>query len=194
MGNAQGRGRGMGNGQGRGRGMRNGMGPGQGMRNGMGPGQGMRNGRGLGPGAAAQPGTLAGTKILPEAYLKRIHTAWLSEIQAQNHYLAASKQVGGRIYQNLARAEGNHARALASILRSQGLRQDPVPAVEKEGQAVPVVLDSSKAQLRGIEIEKEVIKFYADLIKDCPDPGIRPILENIQAANHRHLRALGGSQ
>jgi rubrerythrin len=178
--------------------MRNGQGrgAGNGMRNGQGrgAGNGMRNGRGRGAGngAAVSSGGLAGTAKLPEAYLKRLHTAWLTEIEAQNHYLAAQAQVGGRIYTNLARAEGNHARALASILRSQGLRQDRPQPNKAQVPAAGTKLDAPRAQAHGIKIEKQVILVYANLIKDCPDPTIRPILKNIQAANQRHLRALGG--
>ena len=143
-------------------------------------------------GAAVSSGGLAGTAKLPEAYLKRLQTAWLAEIEAQNHYLAAQAQVGGRIYANLARAEGNHARAIASILRSQGLSQDLPQPNKAQVPAAGTKLDATRAQAHGIEIEKQVIQFYADLIKDCPDPTILPILKNIQAANQRHLRALGG--
>ena len=35
-----------------------------------------------------------------------------------------------------------------------------------------------------------MIKIYAGLIEDCPDPALLPMLENIQAANRRHLNAV----
>jgi rubrerythrin len=65
------------------------------------------------------------------------------------------------------------------------------PVEPKPAEVVaPKTLAEADGHCRGIE--QKVIEFYDKLIADCPDEGIRQVLQRIQTANHRHLQAVGG--
>jgi rubrerythrin len=123
-----------------------------------------------------------------KAYLALLQDALRGELYAQAYYQAAAEAFpGARRFQNLARAESRHAQAVGQAVQVLG----GTPVSEHGGKIVaPATL--ADAESEGQKIERQVIERFEVLIRDCPDPAIKPILENLQAANYRHLRAMGG--
>ena len=123
-----------------------------------------------------------------KAYVARLQDALRGELYAHAYYLAAAEAFPGtRRFQNLARAESRHAKAVGQAIQMLG--RAPVTAHGHELVSPATVAD---AESEGQKIERQVIARFEALIKDCPDAAIKTLLEPLQAANHRHLRAMGG--
>tara|TARA_R110002096_G_scaffold358_18_gene2165 strand:- start:326 stop:1423 length:1098 start_codon:yes stop_codon:yes gene_type:complete len=166
----------------------------KGKQAGKGKGPGKGNGLGKGKGAMAK-GSCQDTSIdvgrttatAPAAYLKRLQSILAEELFARDYYQAASKSLGGRRFGNLSRAEQRHADAIASAIRSLGGKP-----VLSHGRSIVPAKTMAESERVCRDIEKLVIKEYKGLIQDCPDPALLKVLNNIQSANLRHLRAVGG--
>jgi len=181
-GKGQCKGQGQGNGQGKGKGKGKGKGDGQGKGKGKGKGKGQGNGQGAQLNNAV---AVNATMTAPAAYIQRLQSALEDELYAHDVYTSASGAHNARRYQNLARAEQRHANAIAAAIRSLGGE----PVLEHK-QTIDAATTTVAADKTCEEIELHVIKIYAGLIEDCPDPALLPMLENIQAANRRHLNAV----
>ena len=197
----QGRGRGPGcgagavQGQGRGRGQGFGAGTVQGL--GRGRGAGWRTVgalRPVGPGGGPCVQPIAASDGPPSAevaaFVERLRDALGKEIFASNYYLAASDALGNAgppRFERLARAEQNHSEAIRRAILLLGGE-----VVEPEALPVAAPKTLNEAYEGGLDIERTVIDLYKGLIRDCPDERVLWILENIQAANQRHLGAFGG--
>ena len=194
-------------GQGQGRGQRAGRGCGRGQGKGKGKGKGPARGR-RDPGnrGQASPGQDQGRRVSNSTccggcagsavsaaptvsldYLRRLQATLEEELFARDFYAAAARATGMQRHRNLARAEEHHAQAIATAIESLGGQ-----AVREHGRELPDGSDPAQADRVSREIEQRVIEVYTGLIEDCPDPDLLPILRNIQAANHRHLQAVGG--
>jgi len=179
---------GKGKGQCKGKGQGNGQGKGKGKGKGDGQGKGKGKGKGQGKGQGAQLNNavaVTATVTAPAAYMRRLQSALEDELFAHDVYTSADGAHNARRYQNLARAEQRHANAIAAAIRSLGGE----PVLEHK-QTVDAATTMVAADKTCEEIELHVIKIYAGLIEDCPDPALLPMLENIQAANRRHLNAV----
>jgi rubrerythrin len=124
---------------------------------------------------------------VPAAYLDRLQAALDHELDARDFYRQAAGRTGFRRFSNFARAEQNHADRIRDAIRFLGGTPAPRPQAARPGPA-----GSSAAPQHGRELESAAISIYEDLIRDCPDPDLKPVLQNIQAANRRHLVASGG--
>jgi bacterioferritin (cytochrome b1) len=163
--------------KGRGHGRRGGGGNG-----GRGGGNGGGNGRGGGD--CLDPKDPAPEKA-SEAYLASLQSTLEKELYARDYYLAASKALKVRRYGNLARAEQNHADAIAAAITRLG----STPTVSHD-EEVKTPATSAEADAECTKIENTVIEVYTGLIKDCPDDAVLGVLENIQRSNRRHLAAV----
>ncbi len=134
--------------------------------------------------SAADP---APVRALQTDYVERLQQALAIEIESRLWYDAAAKAVGLRRYANLARAEQHHETAIRALITKLGAEpREPKPS------AIEPVTDRAQADAHCAAIERKVIELYRSLIADCPDDTMRPVLEHIQVANHRHLAVVGG--
>lgn len=157
-------------------------------------GCGQRTGRGrnraAGPGRGRRAGcrlqTTGAVRATP-AYVARLQEALQREYRALSHYEAATAAFPGvRRFANLARAERCHADAIRTLIEKLGAKPLADATTKTAAPRTAAEADAAAAA-----IEAEVIDFYAQLLEDCPDPNILPVLERIQAANRRHLAAVG---
>ena len=156
---------------------------GQQARRGRGRGGRRGGGGGGGGGGGAQP-----VKPATAKYLSRLQVALESELYARDYYAAAAKALPGvRRFSNLTQAEANHAAAITSAITKFGGKP-----VQQQKVAIVAPKSVEQADAHCTEIELYVIEMYKGLIKDCPDEGIKKKLKRIQAANFRHLQAVGG--
>lgn len=107
---------------------------------------------------------------------------------ARDFYEAANKRFGGRRFANLARAEQHHIDALSGILTAAGT--EPVTAAGRE-VALPTTLAATEQA--AARLEETMIATYDTLLARVDDASVRPTLEHIQQANHRHLEATSGA-
>ena len=148
-------------------------GKGKGQCKGKGQGKGQGTGKGQGKGQGAQLNNavaLNASVTAPAAYIQRLQSALEDELFAHDVYTSASEANNARRYQNLARAEQRHANAIAAAIRSLGGE----PVLEHK-QTVGAATTTVAADKTCEEIELHVIKIYAGLIEDCPDPALLPI-------------------
>lgn len=133
----------------------------------------------------------ASTSSRPEvvAYVERLQDILADELYAQEFYSVAASDTRGHRYANLAAAEGRHAAAISSAIRTLG--GQPIVA---HGRRIGAVESQAAADGTCREIELKVIELYKGLIKDCPDPRLVPVLERLQEANYRHLSAVSGGK
>lgn len=122
--------------------------------------------------------------VLVPALLEQLQTTLASELYAHEFYLAAAQRFGGRRYANLARAERNHAEALARVVRSAG--GEPVVA---PGCSVELPEDLAGAAAAAVQIERSMIAAYEALLANQRAAALQPMLLQIQTANRRHLAA-----
>lgn len=123
-----------------------------------------------------------------KAFVARLQDALRGELYAHAYYLAAAEAFpGARRFQNLARAEARHAKAVGQAIQMLG----GTPVTAHGHQLVPPAT-ADDAENEGQKIERQVIARFEALIRDCPDAAIKTLLEQLQAANYRHLRAMGG--
>ena len=173
--------------------------PGQGQCVPRGSGRPGRPGPGAGftrPGNRAQPqwdcpaNAIAGqtTRVVevPAKYLDRLQQTLEKELYARDFYVAAAGNSGTLPFDNLSSAEQNHADRIADAIRFLG-----GTPVKPQTAELPDYISWNLASEHCQEIEIEVIEVYKELIRDCPDPILVPLLERIQAANYRHLAAVG---
>lgn len=147
-----------------------------------------RPGGGRGQGACAVGNVPKPTKPAKPEYIERLQKALASELYARDYYAAAAKSLKGvRRFSNLSGAEERHAKAIRSVITAFGGKP-----VEPEQLKVVAPKTLAQADEHCREIERKVIQFYEKLIADCPDEGIKQVLQRIQTANHRHLQAVGG--
>ena len=125
--------------------------------------------------------------VVPASYLVRLQGVLAKELYARDYYKKAVAGTGIRRFQNLARAEQNHANGIAAAIVYLGGKP-----VLKHNSKIKVPANWTAADAECQAIEKTVIVLYKGLIKDCPDPELLPLFKKIQASNHRHLRAVGG--
>jgi len=118
-------------------------------------------------------------------FLADLQSTLAKELYARDYYLAASKALKVRRYGNLARAEQNHADAIAAAITRLG--GTPTLAHDEE---VKTPATSAEADAECTKIENTVIEVYAGLIENCPDDAVRKVLTNIQRSNRRHLAAV----
>ncbi|MFH0946078.1 MAG: ferritin-like domain-containing protein [Planctomycetota bacterium] len=124
---------------------------------------------------------------MPAEYLERLQGTLEKELAARDAYSAAAKQTGFRRYDNLSRAEQNHVDSVSNLIRYLGGEPDArQPGLDQ----TDTQQDLSDLQFQ--EIERDFIRAYEGLIRDCPDPEILLVLERIQQANDRHLTVVGG--
>lgn len=206
-----GRGQGQGNGRGRGasRGPRQGVGqwPANGRRQGFGrnavrgqaavPQQGNVRGWGRGTRRLQQtsPATTSDAAVAPtippdeaRAWASRLQTVLEAELYAKEYYQTAARALNGfRRFQNLSRAENNHANAIAYAIGLLGGTPDWV-----QNQPITPPQSVAEADAHCREIELHVIEVYEGLIADAPTSQLLAIFQNIQQANYQHLSVVGG--
>lgn len=119
-------------------------------------------------------------------WVKRLQPVLEAELYAQEYYEAAAKALNGvRRFENLARAEGNHANAISNAITTFGGK----PSMDQPTAIViPKTIEAADKHCE--EVELQVIKIYDGLIKDAPTPQLKNMFENIQRANRRHLNAV----
>ena len=162
----------------------------QGRRSGLRRGQGRRMGRGRGQQMKAgidRP--VVSTRPPNAAFALRLQTALESELYARDYYKAARKALPQMPhFARLEAAEQRHANAISTAIRQLGAK----PLLkQKAAIKVPTTAEEANAECRRIELH--VIKLYKGLIADCPDlKPVQTILNNLQRANYRHLRSVGG--
>jgi len=117
----------------------------------------------------------------------RLQGALECELYARDYYVAADAALSGGapVFGNLARAEQNHADAVANMIRIVG-----GTAVMQQNVEIVVPATAADAAAECTAIELYVIEVYAGLIEDCTDDRILGALESIQASNYRHLAAV----
>ena len=121
-----------------------------------------------------------------KVWIKRLQPILEAELYAQQYYANADKALNGvRRFQNLARAEGNHANAIANAIRNLGGTPDMQQPTKIE--TPNTIADADK---HCEKVELHVIEIYADLIKEAPTTPLKQMFENIQQANRRHLNAV----
>ena len=213
-GRGRGNGRGRGAGRGRGQGFGQGIGLGQGRGRGRGarwdnapssvqpsaPVGGRRCGacgwRAAQIPAAATPPTIttastSAPTIPPDearVWIGRLQTVLEAELYAREYYQAAARALNAPPrFQNLARAENNHANAIAYAIGTLG---GPPNWVQNETITPPQTVAEADAHCE--EIELHVIDVYDGLIADAPNSQLLIIFQNIQRANYKHLQVVGG--
>jgi hypothetical protein len=144
------------------------------------------------PGGGPGPGTGTGTPppvVTPlyRDFIKRLNDTLAEELYAHDYYDAAYKALGTKVFKNLSNAETNHANAVASMIIQLGGTPDFTPS-----HAVTVPTTVAEADAECIAIELMVIDVYKGLINDAPVRSLLGPLNNIQAANYKHLAAVGG--
>jgi len=201
FGNSRGRGLGRNRGQlqagaGAGRGFGNGRGRGLGRNTeecqiDAGPGKGLGGGRGQGLGRTPGGENAAAPTLPPDQarlWIGKLQDVLEAELYAKEYYQAAARALNGfPRFQNLARAENNHANAIAYAITSLGGTPN---WVQNEPITPPASIAAADAHCQ--EIELHVIEIYAGMIADAPTNQLLMIFENIQKANRHHLRVVGG--
>ncbi len=121
-------------------------------------------------------------------WIDRLQTVLEAELYAKEYYLAAARALNGPPrFQNLARAEDNHANAIAYAIGTLG----GTPSwVQSETITPPQTVAEADAHCE--ELELHVIDVYDGLITDAPNSQLLTIFQNIQRANFKHLLVVGG--
>jgi len=141
-----------------------------------------------GGGCAAELTGTTQVKNIPQTYLTRLQSTVEKELYARDYYKAAAAALPGvRRFANLAKAEQNHADAIAAAIRYLRGTPSMKPTIKV---VVPKTVAEADAECRKIELM--VIDIYKGLIKDSPDPKVTKVLQRIQSSNYRHLAAVGG--
>ncbi|MCB9878029.1 MAG: hypothetical protein H6835_10550 [Planctomycetes bacterium] len=109
------------------------------------------------------------------------------EFLARDVYRAAAARFGLPRFTNHERAEEHHIAALTATLRSAGVQ--PVTSAGRS-VALPTTLELTEQRIA--ELEADMIRAYDRLLQMGRDTVLVPMLENIQAANRRHLVAATG--
>ena len=195
----RGQGRGAGGGRGRGFGMGRGSGPRRAASSPPASPQPRSNARGFRRGlGSAQPRaitargtTTVSSPVVPgraQTFLDRLQATLEAELYAKEYYQAAARALNGfRRYQNLAKAENNHANAIAHAIELLG--GTPI-WVQNEPIIPPRTIAQADGHCR--EIELHVIDVYEGLIADAPTSQLEAIFQKIQKANYQHLSVVGG--
>lgn len=119
---------------------------------------------------------------LPATLVAQLQGTLADEFLARDFYRAAAERFGGRRFANHQRAEQNHIAALTDVLRAAGA--EPVTAAGHI-EALPATVAAT--QQRIAELERDMIQAYDRLLEMAANTSLVPLLENIQAANRRHL-------
>jgi hypothetical protein len=121
-------------------------------------------------------------------WIARLQTVLEAELYAKEYYQAAARALNGfRRFQNLARAENNHANAIAYAIGTFGGTPN---WVQNETITPPATVQEADDHCKGIELH--VIDVYEGLIADAPNSQLLMIFQNIQKANLQHLSVVGG--
>lgn len=122
--------------------------------------------------------------------LQRLEELIGEELAERRAYLAAARcapaAAARRCMQQLGREEGGHARRLAALyflLSGQCFRPNSVAGPEKTCPWRTLLRESWKR-------ENWAAGQYAQLARDCADPGLRQLLEELGRDEERHARLL----
>jgi rubrerythrin len=117
----------------------------------------------------------------------RLTEALEDEYKARATYQKVIEKFGlVRPFANIVEAEDRHVAALLSLFE-----QYRIPVPEDHWAARVTVPDTlAEACRKAIEAEKENMAIYDRLLAATPEPDVRRVLENLQAASRdRHLPA-----